>query len=212
MNAGISIPPGAGRYYLNVDGVGNGDATKTGFSDYASLGQYALTVAGCPAATASPRLPHGQPDGQPDHQPDRLPHRLADLAPEPTPSSSGPPTPTVTVSVSPTPSTAPATKPGPPRIGTAYSGTNGGAVTAQARWAAPTSTGGTPITKYRVAAKKLDSRNRTIATYYASSYSSASTRVLNLRLPRGRYVFVVRAWNAVGYSGYSASSRIVTAR
>ena len=107
---------------------------------------------------------------------------------------------------------APARAPGAPRIGTAYSGAAGGVVTARARWGAPTSTGGAPVTRYRVAAKRLDTRNRTIATYYASAYSPASARVVDLRLPRGRYVFVVRAWNAVGASGWSRHSRIVTAR
>ncbi len=208
MNAAISTTLGAGRFYLTVDGVGNGDATKTGFSDYASLGRYALAVSGCTAATASPSAsPSASPTASPTTSPTGSPTSSPTSTPvEPTPSTSVPPTPTVTV----TP--LPATRPGAPRIGTAYSGTTGGTVTAQARWAAPTSSGGTPITKYRVAAKKLDSRNRTIATYYASSYSTASARVLNLRLPRGRYVFVVRAWNAVGYSNYSANSRIVTAR
>lgn len=204
MNAAISTSLGAGRYYLTVDGVGSGSA----YSDYASLGQYTLTMTGCPAVTPSPS-PTTSPSSSPTTGPSSSPSATP-TPPTPTVTVTAPTTPTPTSTS--TPTVAPATRPGPPRIGLAYSGTSGGAVTAQARWAAPTSTGGTPITRYRVAAKKLDSRNRTIATYYASSYSSASARVLNLRLPRGRYVFVVRAWNAVGYSNYSANSRIVTAR
>jgi len=36
----------AGDYYLSVDGIGNGDPLTTGYSDYASLGQYTVTVSG----------------------------------------------------------------------------------------------------------------------------------------------------------------------
>ena len=46
-----------------------------------------------------------------------------------------------------------ATRPSAPRIGTASSGTSGGTATAAARWSAPTSDGGAPITKYRVLAQ-----------------------------------------------------------
>ena len=44
------------------------------------------------------------------------------------------------------------TVPGPPIIGTPSRGAIGGALTAGARWSAPTSTGGSPITGYRVTA------------------------------------------------------------
>ena len=36
----------AGVYYISVDGIGNGDPLTTGYSDYASLGQYNLQVTG----------------------------------------------------------------------------------------------------------------------------------------------------------------------
>ncbi|MCU0793924.1 MAG: autotransporter-associated beta strand repeat-containing protein [Opitutaceae bacterium] len=36
----------AGIYYLSVDGIGNGDPAVTGYSDYGSLGQYAVTAGG----------------------------------------------------------------------------------------------------------------------------------------------------------------------
>jgi autotransporter-associated beta strand protein len=36
----------AGVFYISVDGIGNGDPLTTGYSDYASLGQYNLTVTG----------------------------------------------------------------------------------------------------------------------------------------------------------------------
>ncbi|WP_460815362.1 M12 family metallo-peptidase [Nocardioides korecus] len=207
MNAAISTTLGAGRYYLTVDGVGAGDPTKTGYSDYASLGQYTLAASGCSAATASPTTP------------------APSITPTPTPSPTGSPStapvtapehpPTVTVSASPTtpPVTIPAlSRPGAPRIGSASSGSYGGSVTATARWTPPLTLGGAPITRYRVAARKLDSRNRTVATYYASSYSAPTARSLSMRLPRGRYQFVVMAWNSVGASTWSSASRIVTAR
>lgn len=36
----------AGIHYISVDGIGNGDPLTTGYSDYASLGQYNLTATG----------------------------------------------------------------------------------------------------------------------------------------------------------------------
>jgi hypothetical protein len=45
------VPRAIGTYYLRVDGVGNGDPKKTGWSDYGSLGQYRLTSNGCATKT-----------------------------------------------------------------------------------------------------------------------------------------------------------------
>ena len=42
MDAQVSVPNATGRYYLRVDGVGNGDPAGYGWSDYGSLGQYRL--------------------------------------------------------------------------------------------------------------------------------------------------------------------------
>ena len=219
MDASVSLPTaGPGRFFLRVDGVGNGSPTSGGWSDYASLGQYHLTASGCPVTppsappSASPTdpAPGADPTSSPSASPTGDP-ASAPSAPSSPPAATDPPTttpPTPGVTTTPVPARAP----GPPRIGTAYSGATGGVVTAGARWGAPTSTGGSPVLRYRVAAKRLDARNRTVATYYASSYSPAGARAVDLRLPRGRYVFVVRAWNAVGPSGWSTHSRIVTAR
>ena len=41
LNASISVSTAGGTYYLKIDGVGKGDLT-TGYSDYASLGQYLI--------------------------------------------------------------------------------------------------------------------------------------------------------------------------
>jgi hypothetical protein len=103
------------------------------------------------------------------------------------------------------------TRPSMPRIGTASSGARGGIVTAVARWYAPLNNGGAAITKYRVVAQKLNSSNRVVRNY-VSAYTRPTARVLSMRLPRGRYVFKVRAWNKVGASSWSRASRIVRAR
>lgn len=56
MDAALSRTVRAGTYYLRVDGVGSGGSAAisagTGWSDYASLGQYRLTASGCVAARA----------------------------------------------------------------------------------------------------------------------------------------------------------------
>ncbi|MEY4386581.1 MAG: hypothetical protein RLY20_1864 [Verrucomicrobiota bacterium] len=41
-----SLSLAAGNYFVSVDGVGNGNPLTTGYSDYASLGQYTVTVSG----------------------------------------------------------------------------------------------------------------------------------------------------------------------
>jgi hypothetical protein len=43
-SAAIQMTLSAGTYYVRVDGVGEGNAADTGFSDYGSLGQYELQV------------------------------------------------------------------------------------------------------------------------------------------------------------------------
>jgi PKD repeat protein len=40
----VTTVPAAGTYYVSVQGVGKGDPTSTGYTDYGSLGNYALTV------------------------------------------------------------------------------------------------------------------------------------------------------------------------
>ncbi|MCK9608356.1 MAG: PKD domain-containing protein [Methylomonas sp.] len=42
LSASLAATLAAGRYFLQIDGVGHGDLT-TGYSDYASLGQYLIT-------------------------------------------------------------------------------------------------------------------------------------------------------------------------
>ena len=53
LNASISVSNApAGTYYLKIDGVGKGDLS-TGYSDYASLGQYVISGS-APAASGQP--------------------------------------------------------------------------------------------------------------------------------------------------------------
>jgi hypothetical protein len=47
MHASLTAPTGVGTYYLRVDGVGKGNPSTDGYSDYGSLGVYRLVVAGC---------------------------------------------------------------------------------------------------------------------------------------------------------------------
>lgn len=202
MDAEVTVPSATGIYYLRVDGVGSGNPAGTGWSDYASLGQYSIAATGCPdVAPAAESFPSTTPS----------PSTAPTTAPM-TPTVTAAPTPTATPTTTPTATPTPvATKPGYPVIGKASSGYSGGTVSATARWAAPSSTGGAAITKYRVRAQKRDSRNRVIRTYYSGYYGS-TTRALVWRLPRGRYSFAVMAWNRVGASAWSRSSSIVTAR
>lgn len=105
-----------------------------------------------------------------------------------------------------------AAPPSAPAIGTPSSGTAGGTVTAVARWGAPTSTGGSPITGYRVVAYKLTAAGNIAKAYYSPLRSSASRAYTWTTLPAARYKFKVVAYNAVGSSPRSAYSAIVTAR
>ncbi|HEY9510751.1 MAG TPA: autotransporter-associated beta strand repeat-containing protein, partial [Verrucomicrobiae bacterium] len=41
----INLPLSSGIYFLSVEGLGSGDPVTTGYSDYASLGQYSVTIA-----------------------------------------------------------------------------------------------------------------------------------------------------------------------
>ncbi|WP_183407036.1 fibronectin type III domain-containing protein [Nocardioides marmorisolisilvae] len=103
------------------------------------------------------------------------------------------------------------TAPSAPKIGTAASGASGGAVNALARWGAPSSTGGSAITGYRVYAYKLSSKGTVVSSKY-SAMLGASTRSYRFTLSAGTYRFRVAAYNAVGKSSYSAYSAKVSAR
>ncbi len=190
MDASVTLPATTGVRYLRVDGVGNGDPAGTGWSDYGSLGQYRLTATGCAEASGEATPPGSDDPGS-------------------TPAGSTPPAWDPAPDAAPAP--AAARRSSAPLIRTASSGARRGPVTAVARWSAPSSTGGAPITKYRVRAERRDSRGRLLQVY-TSPYLRPDTRAVVLRLPRGRYSFAVMAVNRVGSSPWSRSSGIVRAR
>jgi predicted phage tail protein len=112
-------------------------------------------------------------------------------------------------------SVIPATTPGAPNIGTPTRGPAGGAITATANWNAGT-TGGSPITAYRVYAQQMSSAlanatpvgSPTVAVVAGSARNATFTFTqanLNIR-------FRVEAVNAVGTGPKSAASANVVPR
>jgi hypothetical protein len=101
--------------------------------------------------------------------------------------------------------------PSAPRVGWATSGAPRGPVTATVRWYAPSSTGGTPVTSYRLEALRLDSHQRVEHTITSGKIGS-NVRGVSVRLEKGHYRFRLVAINAVGTSAWSSTSRVVEAR
>jgi hypothetical protein len=242
LDATYSATVAAGTYLITVDGVGARDPVTDGYSDYASLGGYRLTVdspclttllpdppSAVGTSVASTRLtlrwqPPLADGGSPvttyvvrrgsevvELGPDTRSHTFTGLAPATT----------YTVSVlartaigdspevSRTTKTA-AARPGAARIGTATSGSRGGAVTATARWSAPLSTGGSAIRSYQVRASRVSSSGAILSR--KSFTAGKDARRLAMRLAAGRYRFEVRAVNAIGAGDWSARSNKVVAR
>jgi hypothetical protein len=111
-----------------------------------------------------------------------------------------------------TPAATPvATVPGAPTIGTAAAGVAGGVINATARWTAPTVTGGSAVTGYRVRALRMSSTNTVLATT-TSALQPAAARTLVMTLPvTGNYRFTVQAVNAIGIGAQSSRSPLVAA-
>ena len=101
--------------------------------------------------------------------------------------------------------------PSAPRVGWATSGSPRGPVTATVRWYAPTSTGGTPVTFYRLQAQQLDSHHR-VQHSITSGNIRGNVRGVSVRLAKGQYRFRLVAINAAGTSAWSSTSRVVQAR
>jgi Chitobiase/beta-hexosaminidase C-terminal domain len=103
------------------------------------------------------------------------------------------------------------TAPSSPRIRRASAGSPGGRDTAVARWGKPGANNGAQVSGYRVTALKLRPTGA-VASRRSSRMLRASARSLEMRLPAGRYRFVVRARNSMGMSTASAQSNIVRSR
>jgi hypothetical protein len=86
-------------------------------------------------------------------------------------------------------------------------GKPGGPATARVVWAKPTSNGGSRITGFEVAALKVR-RDGTVAWRSTKWVRGAGARALTMRLRPGRYVFVVRARNAEGWSKATMSGSV----
>lgn len=108
------------------------------------------------------------------------------------------------------PTTTTLRRPSRPAAPAASPGARGGRRTAIARWQQP-STGGTPINAYVVVASRLDRRGRVVAQKVSATLSPRARRI-EMRLPRGKWVFRVKAHNKIGWSSLSAPSRRVSSR
>jgi hypothetical protein len=101
----------------------------------------------------------------------------------------------------------PASAPGAPAVIKVAKGKKGGKKTASVAWAAPASTGGTPITGYRVTVLKAKN-GKVVRT---ANVAAGVTSYVAKKLKSGKYRFAVVALNAVGASP-QALSKAVRAR
>ena len=106
----------------------------------------------------------------------------------------------------------PATVPGVPGILAPTQGAAGGALTASANWSAPTSTGGSAITNYRVRAMRMAADGTTVVGTPVVNIVGAAARTRSFTLPAGQYRFEVIAINSVGDGLSSARSTLVAPR
>lgn len=106
----------------------------------------------------------------------------------------------------------PAGVPGAAVILAPTQGAAGGALTASANWNAPTSTGGSPITGYRVTALRMDADGVTPVGSPTVAVVGATVRTRSFTLPAGTYRFEVVAFNSVGDGPVSERSAAVSPR
>jgi hypothetical protein len=84
-------------------------------------------------------------------------------------------------------------------------------LTAVANWAAPTNTGGSPITGYRVSVLRMAANGTTVLSTTTVVVAS-NLRSRTFTLAAGNYRFQVVAVNALGNSPASARSALVQPR
>ncbi|MBD8870629.1 fibronectin type III domain-containing protein [Nocardioides donggukensis] len=232
----------AGSYTLEIDGVGAGNPRSTGYSDYGSIGGYSLDVdASCAVAAAPTQLNSLTGSATPTSvtatwrpptsnggsavtgylltfggttvslAADAREHTFTGLAPGTDYAlrvhavnavGAGPER---AISVR-----TPATRPGAARIRDAVAGSPGGKVTAKARWRAPLESGGSTRTRYKLRALRVDSSGDVVGRKTVTVDPDRRKKVV--KLAPGRYVFRVRAVNAVGAGPWSPKSNRVRAR
>ena len=239
LSASISTSGTGGSYYARVDGVGNGTGA-TGYTDYGSLGAYALTVTGCTPAAGPPAAPGsvaatGDSTARTAQVTWTAPANigggaitgytvLVNGAPATTTTTPGATLTglaigtayTVSVRATNAAGSGPAAsaasftlveRPSAPAIGKAKKGKKGGKKTAKISWSAPASTGGLPLTGYRVVIMK---RNGKVVKTVDRPASKTKYKAKFKR--GGKYRFAVIAVNAVGDGPQSARSKAVAAR
>ena len=239
LSASVSASGTGGSYYARVDGVGNGSGA-TGYTDYASLGAYALTIAGCTPAAGPPAAPGsvvatGNSATRTAQVSWTAPSNIGGGAitgytvllngsPATTTTTPGATLTglalgtayTVSVRANNAVGSGPAAsaqsftlvdRPEAPAIGKAKKGKKGGKKTVKVSWSAPTSTGGLPLTGYRVVIMKKN--GKVIKTV---DRPAAKTKYTAKFKRGGKYRFAVIAVNAVGDSPQSATSKAVKAR
>jgi hypothetical protein len=262
LSAAVSTTVSSGSYFVRVDGVGNGTATA-GYTDYASIGAYALTIDGCSSGGVAPTVataPTGfqvTPDamgtsttatwsaptsnggstlsgytvsrtGAPAEEQTTLSKTWTGLTPGATYTFSvaarngvgTSPAATATLTMPSQAATAPgtpasgtptaATPPTAPAIGKAKSGRPGGKVSAKVTWTAPASTGGSPVTGYRLLTFKVNRSGRVVRMTAATLLPPGTTKTKPV-LAKGRYRFAIVAVNGAGESPMSAQSNLVRA-
>lgn len=185
LAASVSVSLSGGPYYVAVSGTGSGE---NGAPGWPSGGYDAYGSVGTYRLSVTGCSSSDQPVSKDLRPTDPLVEEPPTTDPQPKVHAPGaPPRPRVS--------------PGAP----------GAARTALVRWYPPSSTGGAPVTGYRLYAYRLNARGR-IVERRATPVRSASVRRIQWKLPQGRWVVRVKVRNQAGWSALGARSQRVTPR